>query len=92
MNVLTVNKLTIAVGNLNPNVTISNNSATLLTSSIPIALKNNATFSGSIGQALGLEELKDITVVDKQQNSTVSYSDAVNKYEIKQLTLDGGSF
>jgi len=91
-NVLTVNKIQIAVGNLNPNVVISNNSSTLLTSSLPISIKNNPTFSGSIGTALGLEELKDVLVVDKQENSTVSYSEAVNKYEIRQLTLDGGIF
>jgi hypothetical protein len=88
-NVLTVNKLTIAVGNLNPNITISNNSATLLTSSIPIALRNNPTFAGS---KQSLEGLTDVSIVDKQQNSTVSYNEPSNKYEIKQLTVDGGLF
>ena len=92
-NVLTVNKLNVAVGSLNPyNIAVSNNNMTLLNSSAPIALKNNPTFAGSLSNSLGLEQLNYVLVVVKQENSTLSYSESVNKYEIRQLTLDGGLF
>jgi hypothetical protein len=92
-NILTVNKLNVAVGNLNAfNVSVGNTSQTLLNTSMPIALKNNPTFAGAVGSSVSVEGLSNVIVVDRQENSTLSYSEAVNKYQIKQLTLDGGSF
>ena len=90
---LIVDKINVAVGNLNAyHVSVGNNSQTLLNSSLPVSLKNTPTFSGSIGTSLSVEGLNNVVVVDRIQNSTLSYSETINKYEIKQLTLDGGSF
>lgn len=90
---LMVEKINVAVGNLNAyHVTVGNNSQTLLGSSLPVALKNQPTFAGSVGTSVSVEGLNNVVVVDRIQNSTLSYSETINKYEIKQLTLDGGSF
>lgn len=92
-NVLTVNKINVAVGNLNAyHVAVGNNSQTLLNSSAPVSLKNTPTFAGSIGTSVSVEGLNNVVVTDRQENSTLSYSSTINKYEIKQLTLDGGLF
>jgi hypothetical protein len=92
-NVLTVNKLNVAVGNLNAyHVSVGNNSQTLLNSSQPVALKNNPIFSGGAAGSVSVEGLNNVVVVERIENSTLSYSESINKYQIKQLTLDGGSF
>ena len=90
---LMVEKINVSVGNLSAyHVTVGNNSQTLLNSSAPVALKNQPTFAGSIGSSISVEGLNNVIVVERIQNSTLSYSESINKYEIKQLTLDGGSF
>lgn len=88
------NKINVNVaGQKQLHVLVSNTSATLINSSVPVALKNNPTFSGSLGVNQNrVEDLRDVLVVDKTENSTLSYSPDSNKYEIKQLKLDGGTF
>jgi hypothetical protein len=71
------------------NVRVSNTSSTLLNSSVPVTLKNNPVIT--VGDRT-LESLDDVLVVDKASGSTLAYSANTNKYEIKQLTLDGGTF
>jgi len=71
------------------NVRVSNTSSTLLNSSVPVTLKNNPVFT--VGDRT-LESLDDVLVVDKANGSTIAYSANTNKYEIKQLSLDGGTF
>lgn len=95
------NKVTVQVSvsntgtliNSNKPIAVVSNTNSLLNSSLPIALKNNPTFSSTLIPATNtLENLLDVTVIDKTENSTLSYSQASDKYEIKQLKLDGGIF
>lgn len=71
------------------NVRVSNTSSTLLNSSVPVTLKNNPVF---VSGDRTLESLDDVLVVEKANGSTIAYSANTNKYEIKQLSLDGGTF
>lgn len=71
------------------NVRVSNTSSTLLNSSVPVTIKNNPVIT--VGDRT-LESLDDVLVVDKANGSTIAYSANTNKYEIKQLSLDGGTF
>jgi TusA-related sulfurtransferase len=82
---LVLTQINATVANLNPNMVVT------LNTNNPITLKNIQTFSGSAGK-FAVEELTNVTVVERIQNSTLSYSELNNKYEIRQLTLDGGSF
>jgi hypothetical protein len=81
---LVLTKINATVANLNPGVLVT------LNTNNPVTLKNVQTFSGT--SRFSVEELTNVTVVERIQNSTLSYSDLNNKYEIRQLTLDGGSF
>jgi hypothetical protein len=93
-NVLTANRINVKVAsNSSVNIQVSNVSATLLNSSVPVTLKNNPVLSTTGGSGVNsLEELVDVLIVDKSNNSSISYSANTNKYEIKQLNLDGGTF
>ena len=60
-----------------------------LQTSAPLSLRNAARDSGTIRS---LEAIQDVNVVSKVDGSGVQYNSETQNYEIKLMSLDGGSF
>lgn len=75
-------------------VVAKTNQSGLIQTGSPITLKNLAGVVGSGGQSNidELRELLDVDAASVSNNATVVYNTDVNKYVVKQMDLDGGSF
>ena len=46
----------------------------------------------AIGGSISVEELTNITTAGKENNATLVYNASTEKYDVKKLNLDGGTF
>jgi hypothetical protein len=66
----------------------------LMSSSTPVTLKNSAIGleGGTVGSITRLDGLDDVVEGTPATGSTLVYDSGTDKYIVKQLDLDGGSF
>lgn len=69
------------------------NVVTSLTADRPITLKNDTTtISKQTSELLRLDKLNDVDATGEANNATLVYDDSTDKYVVKQIDLDGGTF
>lgn len=69
------------------------NVVTSLTADRPITLKNDTTtISRQTSELLRLDKLNDVDATGEANNATLVYDDSTDKYVVKQIDLDGGTF
>lgn len=66
----------------------------LMSAATPVTLKNSAVGlgGGTIGTNTRLDGLDDVVEGTPTTGSTLVYDSVTDKYTVKQLDLDGGSF
>lgn len=74
----------------NIQVTANTQGTTLTTTPNPVTLKNETSLSSAA--ITRLDSLQDVVATSETNNSTLVYDETTDKYIVKQLDLDGGSF
>ena len=46
----------------------------------------------ALGAPVAVEDLTNVTIPGKENNATLVYTESTQKYEVKKLNLDGGTF
>lgn len=46
----------------------------------------------AITAPFAVDELIDVTISGKENNATLVWTESIQKYEVKKLNLDGGTF
>lgn len=46
----------------------------------------------ALGTPVAVEDLTNVTIPGKENNATLVYTESTQKYEVKKLNLDGGTF
>lgn len=66
---------------------------TSLTPERPVTLKNDTTtISSQTSELLRLDALNDVDPSGEANNATLVYDESTDKYIVKQIDLDGGTF
>jgi hypothetical protein len=66
-----------------------NSSASLISSTNQVVLKNNPVGGGGVTR---LDKLADVDASTETDKATLVYNASLDKYVVKQLDIDGGTF